>query len=93
MPLLRFGGPLAVYVPAPIEPMPGCYHLSLDHLLPEVMEVAELGIPGVLLFGLPAHKDAVGSEAYDDQGLIQEAARVIKPAVPQLAVITDESQC
>ena len=80
-------------VKAPIEPMPGCYQLSLDHLLPEVMEVAELGIPGVLLFGIPSHKDAVGSEAYADQGIIQEAARVIKQAVPQLVVITDVCLC
>ena len=80
-------------VKAPIEPMPGCYQLSLDHLLPEVMEVAGLGIPGVLLFGIPAHKDEVGSEAYDDQGIIQEAARIIKQAVPQLVVITDVCLC
>ena len=80
-------------VKAPIEPMPGCYQLSLDHLLAEVTEVAELGIPGVLLFGLPAHKDAVGSEAYGDHGIIQEAARVIKQAVPELVVITDVCLC
>ena len=77
----------------PIEPMPGCYHLSLDRLLPEVREVAELGIPGVLLFGIPARKDAVGTEAYADQGIIQEAIRVIKQATPQLAVITDVCLC
>src|SRR3990172_2843979 len=67
-------------IKTPIEPMPGCYQFSLDLLLPEVMEVAELGIPGVLLFGIPSHKDAVGSEAYDDQGIIQEAIRTIKQA-------------
>ncbi len=77
----------------PIEPMPGCYQLSLDRLLPEITEVAELGIPGVLLFGIPARKDAIGSEAYADQGVIQEAIRVIKQATPQLAVITDVCLC
>ncbi len=77
----------------PIGPMPGCYQLSLDQLLPEVMEVADLGIPGVLLFGIPSHKDGVGSEAYDEQGVIQEAIRAIKQATPQLEVITDVCLC
>ncbi|MEK7777986.1 MAG: porphobilinogen synthase [Chloroflexota bacterium] len=77
----------------PIEPMPGCYHLSVDRLLPEVREVAELGIPGVLLFGIPESKDAAGSEAYADQGIIQEAIRAIKQATPHLAVITDVCLC
>ncbi len=80
-------------VRTPIEPMPGCYQLSLDQLLPEVIEVAELGISGVLLFGLPAHKDDTGTEAYDDQGIVQEAVRVIKQAAPQLLVITDVCLC
>ena len=77
----------------PIEPMPGCYHLSLDLLAEEVGEVHELGIPGVLLFGLPAEKDAVGSEAYDPEGIIQEAVRVIKRDVPDMLVITDVCLC
>ena len=76
-----------------IEPMPGCYHLSLDHLLGEVTEVAELGIPAVLLFGLPAHKDPLGTEAYDEHGVIQEALRVIKQAMPDLLIITDVCLC
>ena len=77
----------------PIEPMPGCFQLSLDQLLPEVMEVMDLGIPGVLLFGIPAFKDAAGSEAYDGSGIIQEAIRAIKQAVPQACVITDICLC
>ena len=77
----------------PIEPMPGCYHLSLDLLAEEVGEAHELGIPGVLLFGLPAEKDAVGSEAYDPEGIIQEAVRVIKRDVPDMLVITDVCLC
>ena len=77
----------------PVDPMPGSYHLSLDKLLDEVDEVAELGIPGVILFGLPARKDAVGSEAYDSGGIIQEAIRVIKKTIPNLMVITDVCLC
>lgn len=80
-------------VRTPIEPMPGCYQLSLDQLLPEVTEVVELGIPGIILFGIPAHKDSIGSEAYDEHGIIQEAVRAIKQAVPQLLVITDVCLC
>ncbi len=77
----------------PIEPMPGCYHLSLDMLADEVAEVVELGIPGVLLFGLPEEKDPVGSGAYDPEGIIQEAIRVIKQAAPNLLVIGDVCLC
>ena len=73
--------------------MPGCYHLSLDMLAEEVGEAHELGIPGVLLFGLPAEKDPVGSEAYDPEGIIQEAIRVIKRDVPDMLVITDVCLC
>ncbi len=77
----------------PIEPMPGCYHLSLDMLAEEAGQVAELGIPGVLLFGLPAEKDPLGTGAYDPEGIIQEAIRVIKHAAPQLLVVTDVCLC
>ena len=77
----------------PIEPMPGCWHLSLDLLAEEVCEVAELGIPGVLLFGLPEKKDPSGSGAYDPEGIIQEAIRVVKRAAPQLLVIGDVCLC
>jgi len=77
----------------PIGPMPGSYHLSLDHLLEEVNEVAELGIPGVILFGLPSHKDDIGSEAFHEHGIIQEAIHVIKQAVSGLLVITDVCLC
>lgn len=76
-----------------IEPMPGCYQLSPDRLPEEVAEVVELGIPAVLLFGLPSGKDPVGSEAYDPEGIIQEAVRVIKGAAPRLLVITDVCLC
>ena len=81
------------HVQEPIEPMPGCYQLSLDHLLEEVNEVAQLGVPGVLLFGIPESKDPLALEAYDEQGIIQEAIRVIKSAVPGLLVVTDVCLC
>ena len=76
-----------------IEPMPGIYQLSLDHLIEEVGEVAELGIPGVLLFGIPAVKDAEGTEAYESGGIVQEAIRLIKQAAPELLVIGDVCLC
>ena len=76
-----------------IEPMPGCYHLSLDQLTEEVSEVAALGIPAVLLFGLPAEKDPLGTEGYDPEGIIQEAIRAIKRETPGMMVITDVCMC
>ncbi len=76
-----------------IEPMPGIFQLSLDHLMAEVGEVSELGIPAVLLFGIPAKKDAVGTEAYESGGIIQEAIRIIKQTVPDLMVVTDVCLC
>ena len=77
----------------PVEPMPGVYHLSTDRLAAEAEQVAQLGIPAVLLFGLPAHKDGIGTEAYNPDGIIQEAVRAIKQATPQLLVITDVCLC
>ena len=80
-------------VKEPIEPMPGCFHLSLDLLAEEAREIASLGIPGVLLFGLPPEKDDVGSGAYDPEGIVQEAIRVIKEAAPSLMVVGDVCLC
>ena len=77
----------------PIEPMPGQAQLSLDHLLAEAAEAAALGVPAVLLFGIPEHKDALGTEAYDANGVIQEAVAAIKSATPDLVVITDVCLC
>ena len=76
-----------------IGPMPGMYQLSLDHLIAEVGEVSELGIPGVLLFGIPARKNADGTEAYEPGGIVQEAIRVIKQTAPELMVVTDVCLC
>ncbi len=72
-----------------IDPMPGMYQLSLDNLIAEVGEVSSLGIGAVLLFGLPANKDAEGTEAYEPSGIVQEAIRVIKQTAPDMLVITD----
>ena len=79
--------------PHEIEPMPGIYQHSLDSLQSEVATVAEMGIPAVLVFGIPSHKDEVGSQAYAPSGIIQEAIRVIKQTQPELAVIGDVCMC
>jgi len=76
-----------------IESMPGSYHWSLDLLPAEAQDVAGLSIPGVILFGIPAVKDPIGSENFDDHGIVQEAIRTIKKAVPELVVITDVCMC
>jgi porphobilinogen synthase len=76
-----------------IDSMPGQYHLSPDGLAREAEELRALGIPAVLLFGLPATKDEQGSEAYADDGIVQEAVRALKRAAPDLVVITDVCLC
>lgn len=73
----------------PIDPMPGMFQLSLDNLISEIDEVVSLGIGAVLLFGIPATKDAEGTEAYESSGIIQEAIRVIKQTAPNMLVMTD----
>ena len=77
----------------PIEPMPGCDQISLDLLAEEVGEAADLGIPAVMLFGLPSKKDPMGTEAYDPEGIIQEAIKVIKRSSTGMMVITDVCLC
>jgi porphobilinogen synthase len=77
----------------PIAEMPGVDHLSIAHAVEEAGEVAALGIPAVLLFGLPAAKDEEGSGAWDDEGVVQLATRAIKDAHPELLVITDLCLC
>ena len=76
-----------------IGPMPGCFQVSLDHLEREVIEVASLGIPAVLLFGIPGEKDPLGTGAYAEDGIIQQAASLVKRAVPELMVIADVCLC
>jgi porphobilinogen synthase len=80
-------------VKRPIESMTNCFHFSPDKVVDEAKEVFELGIPAVLLFGLPEKKDEKGSEAYNDNGTIQQAIRNIKKTVPDLLVITDVCLC
>ncbi len=76
-----------------IASMPGVYHQSLDVLAREIEEVSGLGIPAVILFGLPARKDELGSEDYDENGIVQEAIRVCKRVDPDLVVMTDVCMC
>ena len=76
-----------------ISAMPGVYHWSVDRLEEEIREVRALGIPAVLLFGVPDHKDAVGTSAYEPDGIVQRAVRRIKSIAPDLMVITDTCLC
>ena len=77
----------------PVGSMPDVYQMSIDVLVEECKEVADLGISAVILFGIPSHKDEVGSEAYDEEGIIQKAVRQIKKEVKDLVVITDVCMC
>jgi porphobilinogen synthase len=77
----------------PIRSMPGQSRLSVDELVKECKDVAGMGIPAVLLFGLPADKDPRGSEAYADDGIVQQAVRAVKDTVPDLLVVTDVCLC
>lgn len=76
-----------------INSMPGIYQQSLDFIVAEAKEVYDLGIPAVVLFGIPEEKDAVGSDAYCESGIIQNTIRAIKQNVPELTVITDVCLC
>ncbi|HKM52356.1 MAG TPA: porphobilinogen synthase [Isosphaeraceae bacterium] len=76
-----------------IPSMPGQYQLSIDRLGETVAEVAEFGIPGIILFGIPEHKDALGSAALGDDGIVQEATRIARKIAPDLLVITDLCYC
>lgn len=77
----------------PIVSMPGQNQVSVDVLLEQCQQAAELGIPAILLFGIPDHKDAVGSASWDDDGIVQQAVRAIKARFPALVVITDVCFC
>ena len=76
-----------------IKAMPGNFHLSLDKLVEECKLISEIGIPAVILFGIPEKKDAMGTEAYSENGIIQRAIRTIKKEVKDLLVITDVCLC
>ncbi len=76
-----------------ISSMPGNYQQSIDNLVKDCEEVKSLGIPAVILFGIPEHKDEVGSEGYSDEGIVQHAIKAIKNKMPDLTVITDVCLC
>lgn len=76
-----------------VSSMPGVYQMSIDEIIKECVDVKSLGIPAVILFGIPDNKDEVGSEAYDELGITQRAIRAIKKEVPELYVITDVCLC
>ncbi len=76
-----------------ITSMPGVYQLSVDQIVRECFEVKSLGIPAVIFFGIPEQKDEVGSEAYDEFGIVQQALRAVKKEIPELFLITDVCLC
>lgn len=76
-----------------VKSMPGVYHMSIDVAVKECAEVEQLGIPAVILFGIPEHKDEEGSDAYNENGIIQQAIRAIKQEVKELLIITDVCLC
>ncbi len=77
----------------PVSSMPGVFQLSINHAVEEARRAYELGIPGVILFGIPEAKDEAASGAYDPEGVVQLATRAIKDAVPELLVVTDVCLC
>lgn len=76
-----------------IPSMPGQFRLSIDNLKEELEELKNLGIKSLLLFGIPEKKDPIGSEAYNDKGIVQEALRFIKKEFPQFLLVTDVCMC
>jgi len=76
-----------------INSMPGIFQLSVENVLVECEDAYKLGVPAVILFGIPEHKDEYGSEAYADNGVIQQAVKLIKKEIPELIVVTDVCLC
>ncbi|MFA6541649.1 MAG: porphobilinogen synthase [Bacteroidota bacterium] len=76
-----------------IGSMPGVFQQSIDELVKDCAETFALGVPAVILFGIPEHKDEVGSEAYAENGIVQKAVRALKKEIPELVVITDVCLC
>lgn len=76
-----------------ISSMPGQYRFSVDTLVEECRRLHQLGVLGVMFFGIPEHKDATGSEAYDHNGIVQQAIRAVKEAIPSLITIADICMC
>ena len=90
LPLFVIGGK---NVQNPIASMPGQFQLSVDNLLKTIQRAVELGIPAVMLFGIPERKDALGTAAYDPEGIVQQAVRAVKDKFPELVVVTDVCLC
>ena len=82
-----------IHTARPVSSMPGVTQLSVDRAVVECREAIALGIPAVILFGIPEKKDATGSEAYSDHGVVQQAVRAIKETLPELIVVTDVCLC
>lgn len=76
-----------------IPSMPGIYQFSLDHLLEEVQRAVDAGVIAIMLFGIPVKKDECGSEAYNDDGIIQQAVRLVRAHYPELVISTDVCMC
>ncbi len=76
-----------------VKSMPGIYQMSIEHIVEECMEIEKLGIPAVILFGIPEHKDDFGSCAFNDEGIIQKTIKAIKENTKDLIVITDVCMC
>jgi len=76
-----------------ISSMPGCFQMSVDEIVKEAQNIYKLGIPAIILFGIPEHKDEKASEAYSDKGVVQEAIKAIKDKFPEIVVITDVCLC
>ncbi len=76
-----------------VSSMPGVFQLSIDELIKDCTEIKKLGIPAVILFGIPEHKDETGSSAYNENGIIQTAVRALKKELPELIIVTDVCLC
>ncbi len=90
LPLFVIGGK---NVKNPIDSMPGHFQLSIDHLIKTAKTAYEVGIPGIMLFGIPEKKDALATSAYAKDGIVQKAVKALKDSIPELLVITDVCLC
>jgi porphobilinogen synthase len=80
-------------IKAPIDAMPGQYHYSIDNLVKVARQAFNLGVPAIILFGIPSKKDPLGTQAYAKDGIVQRAIREVKNTLPELALITDVCLC
>jgi porphobilinogen synthase len=90
LPLFAIGGK---NIQNPISSLPGHFQLSIDNLVKTAASAHQLGLPAVMLFGIPDHKDAMGTSAYAKEGIVQQATRALKDAIPDMAIITDVCLC